>query len=196
VLAGGRGRRLGGGPKGLEIVGGARIIDRVAAALRPVTRDLLLAANDPMADDWMPGLAVIRDSYKGAGGLAGVEAALRRGRDALLVAWDMPFVTTPLLNEISLAAVQQRADAVLPASHSPHGFEPFCAFYSARISGTLSRFLEDGGGAAHAFVERLDRLHILPDETVRRFGDPDQLFFSVNTPEDLARARAMAHGSE
>jgi len=31
---------------------------------------------------------------------------------------------------------------------------------------------------------------ILPLLEVRRFGDPDELFFNVNTPEDLDRAEA------
>src|SRR5688572_22108027 len=46
VLAGGASRRLAGIPKGLELVGGSRVIDRVANALRAVSNDLLLAAND------------------------------------------------------------------------------------------------------------------------------------------------------
>src|SRR6188768_632816 len=52
VLAGGASRRFGGTPKGLERVGSTRIIDRVASALRGVTADLLLAANDPAATAW------------------------------------------------------------------------------------------------------------------------------------------------
>jgi hypothetical protein len=33
---------------------------------------------------------------------------------------------------------------------------------------------------------------ILPLEEVATFGDPAELFFNVNTPEDLERARAIA----
>ena len=47
ILAGGQATRYGGLPKGLELVRGVRIIDRVRAALEPVTDDLLLVANDP-----------------------------------------------------------------------------------------------------------------------------------------------------
>ena len=46
VLAGGASTRFGA-PKGLATVGGARIIDRVAAALREATPLLRLAANAP-----------------------------------------------------------------------------------------------------------------------------------------------------
>jgi hypothetical protein len=41
-------------PKGLELVHGVRIIDRVRAALEPVVDDLLLIANDDAAGAWLP----------------------------------------------------------------------------------------------------------------------------------------------
>lgn len=192
MLAGGQGRRLGGIPKGLEIVGPTRIIDRVARALHPVTSEIWLAANDPDARTWLRDAPVLEDLHADRGGLAGVEAALVRGRDVVVVAWDMPFVTTRLLRALVTTALERRADAVLPASDSPHGFEPFCAFYSARLATRLTAFLDAGGGAAHEFVDGVDRLQLLPDDVVRDLGDPARLFFSVNTADDLARARAMA----
>lgn len=192
VLAGGASRRLGGAPKGLEIVGDSRIIDRVAAALRPVTNEILLVANDPDAGHWLPGVAVLSDLHVGGGGLAGVEAALSRGRNVLVVAWDMPFITTDLLQAVLDAARAHEADVAVPESESPYGFEPFCAFYSARVLTALSSFLRQGGGAARDFLRRLPRVHRMPLADVERVGDPRLLFFSVNTVEDLQRARAMA----
>jgi molybdopterin-guanine dinucleotide biosynthesis protein A len=34
------------------------------------------------------------------------------------------------------------------------------------------------------------RIGIVPLAQVRGFGDPDELFFNVNTPDDLERAEA------
>lgn len=196
VLAGGRARRLGGVPKGLEVVGGARIIDRVAMALRAVTTDLLLVANDADASRWLPGVPVLADRRQGAGGLAGVETALAGGRDALVVAWDMPFVSAELLQSIAGMASRLSADVVVPTSDSPYGFEPFCALYSARTLMPLTRYLDGGGRAAHEFVTKQPNTRVVPAEDVGRAGDPRRLFFSVNTPEDLAFARAIATGAE
>src|SRR5205085_1702057 len=61
ILAGGRNVRFGGRPKGLESVGGIRVIDRVATALRVVTSELIVVSNDPDAVRWLPGLAAQRD---------------------------------------------------------------------------------------------------------------------------------------
>jgi molybdopterin-guanine dinucleotide biosynthesis protein A len=196
VLAGGSSRRLGGIPKGLEQVGGRRIIDRVADALRPVTSDLLLAANDPDARTWLSGARVVSDLHPGAGGMAGVEAALSEGRDVLVVAWDMPFVIPELLRAVVAAADATGADIALPESLSPHGCEPFCAFYSARVRAPLRQFLESGGGAAREFLGRVSRMHLIPLQEIASFGDLGQLFLSVNTPVDLSRARAIADATE
>lgn len=192
MLAGGAGRRLGGIAKGLERVGDTRIIDRVASCLRAVTPELLLVANDPDAERWLDGVPVARDRHPGTGGLAGVEAALGTGRDVLVVAWDMPFVTPPVLRLLLDTARMRDADVVVPQSESPHGFEPFCGYYAHRVAAPLSRFLESGGGAAGDFIATLETAHYLPTADLATLGDPARIFFSVNTPADLERARAMA----
>ena len=190
MLAGGAGSRLGGIPKGLERVGGARIVDRVADALRAVTPDIVVAANAADAADWLPGVPVYPDLHPRRGGLAGVEAALALGRDVLVVAWDMPFVTSALLQALAGLAAPD-VPLIAPESDSPHGFEPFCAYYSLGIRDDLARFL-DSGGAAHAFVTKMKGVRFLRAAEVARFGDPAQLFLSVNSPTDLERARAIA----
>lgn len=177
----------------MEIVGGRRILDSVVAALRAVTDELLLAANDADASHWIPGVTVVRDRHPGAGGLAGVEAALQRAPGgALVVAWDMPFVTPELLRALADAAAEHGAELVVPESESPYGFEPFCAFYASALAPGLATFLERGAGAARDFVRQAPRVHRVPLAEVARIGDPRRLFFSVNTPEDLERARDMA----
>ncbi|MFM8780507.1 MAG: molybdenum cofactor guanylyltransferase, partial [Gemmatimonadota bacterium] len=76
ILAGGGATRFGGRPKGLELVAGERIIDRVARALRMVTDDLLLVANAPDAARWLPGVRTVADVRLGEGALGGLHAAL------------------------------------------------------------------------------------------------------------------------
>jgi molybdopterin-guanine dinucleotide biosynthesis protein A len=192
VLAGGSGRRLGGGPKGLEIIGGQRSIDRVANALRATTNSIVLAANDPAAADWLAGVAVVSDRFPGTGGLAGVEAALTGERDVVVVAWDMPFVTQALLELIIEEARRHESQVTVPESRSPYGFEPFCAYYAASVQPALADFLRDGGGPARDFLERLPRVHRIPIAEVARIGDPERLLLSFNTRDDLDRARAVA----
>lgn len=192
ILAGGAASRFGGAPKGLERVDGRRIIDRVAAALRQVTDDLLLVANAADAADWLPGVRTEADVRPGLGALGGLHAALHHaGTDIVLVAWDMPFVSATLLGELrrlgqSASSLSSLPDAVLPESDgSRRGVEPLCAWYSARCLPPVARTLDRGdlrviGFHAEVSVQRV------PLERVRDFGDPARLFSNVNTREELA----------
>jgi molybdopterin-guanine dinucleotide biosynthesis protein A len=187
ILAGGAASRFGGLPKGLERVGGRRIIDRVAAALREVTDSLLLIANADDAASWLPGVRTERDVRVGFGALGGLHAALVHAEsDVLLVAWDMPFVSATLLGEMRRIGSGEAADVVIPESDgSRRGVEPLCAWYSARCLPAVERTLDAGDLRVIGFHE-LVRVHRLPLARVSDFGDPQRLFSNVNTPADLA----------
>ena len=103
----------------------------------------------------------------------------------------MPFVTPDLLQLILATARNSDASVVVPESGSPHGFEPFCSFYSAQVAGPLEAFLTHDS-APSAFLAELPNVVRVSLEDVARIGDPARLFMSVNTAEDLMRARAMA----
>ena len=85
---------------------------------------------------------------------------------------------------------------MVPESLSPVGIEPFCAVYTTAALPAIEAFLAAGGGAAHSFLRRLPGVTWLPLRDVARFGDPEKQFFSVNTPADLDRARAMAETTQ
>ncbi len=198
ILAGGAASRFGGLPKGLERVGGRRIIDRVAESLTAVTDTLLLVANDPAAATWLPNARLGTDLVTGAGGLGGIHAALHHAQSAVLVvAWDMPFVPAALLAR--LRALGDGADVVVPESGSRRGVEPLCAFYAPSCLPAIERSLREGDRRVVGFHEHV-RVARLPAGDVSAFGDPDLLFLNVNTPDDLARAEAhaaaTAHGGD
>ncbi|MCC7322658.1 MAG: molybdenum cofactor guanylyltransferase, partial [Gemmatimonadaceae bacterium] len=144
ILAGGGATRFGGLPKGLELVGGRRIIDRVADALRDATDELLVVANDARAPDWLPGVRVAGDLRPGEGSLGGLHAALAHARGAVIVvAWDMPFVSTALLRRLR-ALGESGFDAALPESGSKRGVEPMCAWYAPPCLDAITAALDRG----------------------------------------------------
>lgn len=190
ILAGGLATRYGGQAKGLERVGGVRLIDRVAAALRSASDELLLIANDPAAAGWLPGVRAEADVRPGNGSLGGIHAALvHAGGPVLVVAWDMPFVPGALLAE--LRALGTEADVAVPESDSRRGIEPLCAYYGPVCRAPIERCLDAGDRRVIGFydavrVARMDRAE------VQRFGDPARLFMNVNTPHELALAERDA----
>lgn len=192
VLAGGAARRYGGTPKGLLTVGGRRILDRVVDAVQAVTGGRpLLIANAADAASWRPDLETIPDVRPGLGTLGGIYTAVTAtGGPVLCVAWDMPFVPEPLLRVLSDRLATGSYDAVLPESSGRRGLEPLCAIYGPGCAPAIARRLDRGDLMAISFHPDV-RVGIVPLAEVRRFGDPDELFFNVNTPDDLARAEAL-----
>lgn len=190
VLAGGAARRYGGRPKGLLEVGGRRILDRVVDAVARVTGvPPLLVANAADAPSWRPDLATIPDARPGCGSLGGIFTAVAAAPGPVLcVAWDMPFVPEGLLQALVAGATD--FDAFVPESGGRRGLEPLCALYGPACHAAIERRLDAGDLKAISFHDDV-RVGILSIDQVRRFGDPDELFFNVNTPDDLERAEAV-----
>lgn len=164
----------------------------MVSAIKTVTPDIVLSANHSEAHKWLENVPIVPDKSPRLGGLSGIRAALSSRRNVVVVAWDMPFVSGDLLRAVVDAGVERGADASVPESDSPNGIEPFCAWYSISALPPLDQFLAAGGGSARDFLSRLPRVHRVPISASSRFGDPAVLFFSVNSAEDLARARAIA----
>lgn len=190
VLAGGAAQRYGGHPKGLLEVGGRRILDRVADTIAAVTGELpLLVANAPDALTWRPDLRTVPDARPGYGSLGGIYTAVTAAPGPVLcVAWDMPFVTPDLLR--ALIHDSASYDAFLPESGGRRGVEPLCAVYGPACGPAIERQLALGDLRAIGFHPDV-RVGTLSHDRVRRFGEPDVLFFNVNAPEDLARAEDL-----
>jgi molybdopterin-guanine dinucleotide biosynthesis protein A len=172
------------------MVGGRRIVDRVAEALRGAVSDLVLISSVPDAAEWLPGVRVIPDAWQRRGSLVGIHTALRHAEQPiLLVAWDMPFVTGALLSLVrDRAAVSQFA--TIPESDT--GLEPFCAVYTPACLPAIEAALAADDLRLTNLLERLPTYERIRVEDVRAVGDPGRLFFNVNTPHDLERAEELA----
>jgi molybdopterin-guanine dinucleotide biosynthesis protein A len=187
ILAGGGATRFAGKPKGLELVGGTRILDRLVEAMSlALGEPPLLVANAPDAPSWRPDLRTIGDTRPGLGALGGIYTAVAESpAPVVCVAWDMPFVSGSLIR--ALAAGLEMHDAMLPQSSGRRGVEPLCAAYGPACADAIAESLAAGDLRAIGFHQRI-RVGILPLAEVQALGDPDLLFFNVNTADDLAEA--------
>jgi molybdopterin-guanine dinucleotide biosynthesis protein A len=171
-------------------VGGERILDRVARALaEALGTSPLLIANAPEAAGWRPDLRVVTDLRPDHGSLGGLyTAVVEAPAPVVCVAWDMPFVPVALVQ--ALAAGLDSHDAMLAESDGRRGVEPLCAAYGPACRDAIAAALDAGDLRAIGFHQRIS-VGILPLSQVRRFGDPELLFFNVNTADDLARADGL-----
>jgi molybdopterin-guanine dinucleotide biosynthesis protein A len=190
VLAGGASSRFGGRPKGLERVGGERILDRVVRVVTAAVGEApLLIANAPDADRWRPDLRVLADAVAQGGSLGGIYTAVTAGDGPVLVTgWDMPFLPESLL--AALLAGSATYDAFLPESGGRRGLEPLCAVYGPACGPAIRSRLASGDLRAIAFHEDV-RLGTLPRDQVERHGRSETMFFNVNTADDLRKAEEL-----
>jgi molybdopterin-guanine dinucleotide biosynthesis protein A len=187
ILAGGGATRFEGKPKGLELVGGERILDRLVRVMTAALGEPpLLVANAPEAPSWRGDLRTVSDVRPGFGALGGIyTAVVAAPAPVVCVAWDMPFVSESLIHV--LAGGLEQYDAMLPQSEGRRGVEPLCAAYGPACGDAIAASLSAGDLRAIGFHDRI-RVGILPLEQVRTLADPNLLFFNVNTADDLARA--------
>ncbi len=98
----------------------------------------------------------------------------------------MPFLSAPLLRY--LAERSGDADVVIPEAAG--GPQTLHAVYRKACLPALERRLRAG---QLKIVDLLDDVRVLrlTAADVRPFADPELAFMNLNTPEDLARARAL-----
>ena len=116
ILAGGRATRMGGGDKGLRMLGGQSLMDRVIARLAPQCGAMALNANGDPARFGDLGLPVLSDSLPDhpgplAGVLAGLDWAAQMGVPAIVTAAaDTPFFPNDLVARLQAAAGSSAID--------------------------------------------------------------------------------------
>jgi molybdopterin-guanine dinucleotide biosynthesis protein A len=190
IIAGGQSTRYGSA-KALAVIGGIRVVDRAANALRAalLADDIVAIVNEPELAEAI-GLPHRPDALPGIGPLAGVHAALlwarqRHRSGVLALGCDMPFVEPALLREIVRRA--GGADVVVPASEGRRGVEPLCAFYATACIAAIEAAAARGDSRMVGFHDDV-AVERVPMAVVRGFGEPARMFLNINTPADRADA--------
>jgi molybdopterin-guanine dinucleotide biosynthesis protein A len=187
IQAGGQSTRMGGAPKALLEVGGRRIIERVVDVLVPVLGAPLVVTNTPETYAFL-GLRMVPDARPGSGSLGGIYSGLAAadGAAAFTVACDMPFLHPEIVRLVVARAGE--GDVVIPRVgeqlETLHAcYAPTCLpFIEARLAARRLKIV--------GFFEHV-RVIEIAEEMVRAHRDPAIAFMNVNTPEELARARAL-----
>ncbi len=193
ILAGGLARRLGGGDKALQVVGGRTVLARLVERLAPQVIPLILNANGDPQRFAFAGLPVVPDGVPDhPGPLAGVLASLEWAAAfdpatewVMSAPGDAPFVPRDLVSR--LQTERQRARATFACAASNGRTHPVVALWPVSIRDELRHALAvDGVRKVGAFLQRY------PMVTVDWLAIPADPFFNVNDPADLAEADRLA----
>ena len=197
LLAGGLGRRMGGGDKPLRTIGGRTLLQLVIERMRPQVMELVLNANGDPARFAAYGLPVVPDSVVDnpgplAGVLAGLDWAVENRPDCpviVSVATDAPFLPADLVARLTEGLEREGADLACAASGGQA--HPVVGLWPVRLRADLRRALVDEG------VRKVDawtaRYRLATVDFSARPIDP---FFNANRPEDLDRAVALLKATE
>ena len=188
IQAGGKSTRMGGDPKALMELGGRPIVARVLDIVRQVTERVLLVTNTPDLYAFL-GLPMVPDVFPEGGSLGGIYSGLRAapGDAAFTVACDMPFLSAPVARLVLARAGE--ADVVAPRIGEQ--WETLHACYGKACLAPMERRLREGRLRITGFFEEV-RVLAITEAEVAAVGDPARVFMNVNTPDELARARALA----
>jgi molybdenum cofactor guanylyltransferase len=181
ILAGGRARRLGGRDKSQLRAGGRTILERQVDALTPIVDRIWLSGYREAVPCGLP-VTIIPDRVPDSGPLGGIDAALEaaNGRPLLLLACDLPNVTTPFLQY--LISQLSGADAVVPRTE--RGYHPLCAAYAASCRVPVRQRLDAGLLRVQDLLGELT-VRVMDTRELAPFGGANHLLANVNTQVDL-----------
>lgn len=193
ILAGGLARRMGGGDKPMLSLEGRPLLDHVIARLRPQVDTMILNANgDPAV---LPISAFRSRPTRSTASPAPLPVCLRAcaGRLSIMMMpkesfrspGDTPFFPDNLVARL-LEARDGNPDRIVLARCGGHN-HPVFGYWPLSCADALETFLKTGTTRkVLAFVD--DHANARAEFE----GSDHDPFFNINTPDDLARASALA----
>jgi molybdopterin-guanine dinucleotide biosynthesis protein A len=190
ILVGGQSSRMGS-DKSRLVFGEQTAIERIAAALRPLTARVRLVGSRFQAE--ANGLENVPDTHECWGALGGIHAALDACQSewAAIAACDLPFVSSGLFHRLWQLTPQsdpQTFDAIVPIQ--PDGRpQPLCAIYrSEPCSESAKQLIAKGEHKPRALLAEVRTLRVEFGELTDLAGS-EHFFLNVNTPDDYEQAK-------
>jgi molybdopterin-guanine dinucleotide biosynthesis protein A len=195
IIAGGKSSRMGTGvDKAFLEFGGQSLLDRTLAVMSEVC-DSVRIVGDPAKFTKYGSTnygsskygSVVADIFSGCGPLAGIHAALAHSPAELnlMLAVDMPFVSSELLAFLFAAA--ENNDAIITVPRSGKGLQPLCAVYRSDFITAAEQALRAGKYKIDAAFSRVS-VRVIEEAELAAAGFSEQSFFNVNTPQDRRAA--------
>ena len=179
ILAGGKGRRMGGQDKGLVNFKNLSLIKHVIDAISQQTDNIIINANRSLQEYAAFGYPVVEDTLKDfQGPLAGFLAAMSNvSTDYILtIPCDGPVITDNYVDKMLQGLNESSAELAIASDGSR--MQPVYALIPLTLQQSLSQFLADGG-------RKIDLWYQQHDFTLVEFDADSEFFTNINTPQDL-----------
>jgi len=184
VLAGGRGTRMGGADKGLQLLHGKPLVQHVLERLAPQVGTLAINANRSQLDYARFGYPVWHDQQAGfPGPLAGLHSGLLHCSTDFLASTpcDSPLIPYDMVARLATALAEAHADAAVAVTLGTQGRQrhPVCSLLRRSTHASLTAFLAAGERKMDHWFATLACVEVeFPDE---------RAFCNINTGLELQR---------
>lgn len=204
LLAGGKSSRMGA-DKAFLVFDGQTLLERALVVLGTVCDTVTIVGDpakfaeygaakykaaskyDTSKYDTSKRGSLVADIFAGCGPLAGIHAALVHSTAELnlMLAVDMPFVSSELMAFVLTAAA--RSSAIITVPRTSQGLQPLCAVYRREFLTIAEQFLRAGRYKIDAAFAGVSIREIDASELAAA-GFTERSFFNVNTPRDRLAA--------
>jgi molybdopterin-guanine dinucleotide biosynthesis protein A len=193
ILAGGASSRMGRAKAFLDF-GGVPLIVHLALLIEPLVACVTVVG--PPRRYAAMGLRAIADQDPASRGskrirrgpLAGISTALAATRLPwnLIVACDLPYLSSAWLEWLLLRAIRSRGQVVIP--HTGRGLEPLAAVYQRQCGAPIAAALARGARKVTEVIEDL-RMDVAYEREWHRLDPHALVLKNMNTLEDYRKAR-------
>ena len=184
ILAGGKATRMDGANKALMPFLGHPMISHVIERLSPQVDEILINANQDLANFQAFNLPVLADAISGLPGpLAGLHTGLEASQQdwILCVPCDSPLLPSNLAKRLLQAAIKEDAEIAIAKTEAQN--HPVFCLCKKSLAADLARYLLQGGRKVSEWqqTQRYIEVHF----------DDETAFSNINTFEDLAKLEAL-----
>jgi molybdopterin-guanine dinucleotide biosynthesis protein A len=181
ILAGGKGRRMGGQDKGLVNYKNSSLVKHVIDAISLQSDKIIINANRNLDEYSAFGYPVVEDTLNDfQGPLAGFLAAMSNvSTDYILtMPCDGPVIIDDYVNKMKQGL--NESTAVLAIASDGTRMQPVYALIPLKLADSLQQFLLTG-------ERKIDLWYQQQDFTLVEFEAESEFFTNINTPQDLKK---------
>ncbi|MBL8090398.1 MAG: molybdenum cofactor guanylyltransferase [Anaerolineales bacterium] len=197
IQAGGMSSRMGE-DKALKPFLGKPLIQRVMERLNPIADEMIVTTNQPDNYSFLQ-TRLVPDLITGRGALGGLLTAISSASHPFVgvVACDMPFANPMFFETAHRLMVEEEADVVIPRikseeSQKSGGYEPLHALYRKETClPAIEDAIQKDLWKAIAWFGKV-KVRDVSDDEMKSIDPSGLCFWNVNTPEEFAKAEALA----
>lgn len=180
ILAGGKNSRMGT-DKGMLLVNGKRIVERIVSVLKPLVGEIIIITNGKNYD--YLGYKTYNDLIKDCGPMGGIYTALSFSttNKNFVLSCDMPFIHKELIQFI----IKNSGDCDIAIPFHEERLEPLCAVYDKHCQLKLEELLGRNQWKLQDALQHFITKEILIPEKILATN----CFANINTPSEYEKLK-------